>query len=104
MPIIIPKIISGNSDRIKYLYRMLELLRLEHNAKGKLFKEGKLSETEFRTYQQGEFRDKSDKIFAELNPLKEKMGMFELDSPKKQLKYDGKAETKWDSNIDLKKI
>ena len=100
----IPTNITIDDDKVKYLYRVLELLKLEHNEKGKLFLDGFLSEKEFRDYQKGEFKNKKDKIFLLLGPIREAIGMTQLDSPKMKLKYDGKAETKWDSEINLTTI
>lgn len=110
----IPQIIQTNEDRVKYLYRVLELLRLEHNKKGQEFREGKITEKEFREYQKGEHREKTAKIFADLNPIKDKLGMFEMlkgnklqvkeDDPRLFFKEQGEKEIKWDKDIDLTKI
>ncbi len=102
----IPNILITNQDKLKFLYRAMELLRLEHNERGKMFREGKISEKEFRDYQNGEFNQKTEKIFAELNPLKEKLGLFQLPKDnltdtKSLLKQQGMQETKWDKSISL---
>jgi len=83
---------------------------LEHNVWGKNFREGKLTEKEFRNYQKYNFEPRNQKVFALLNPIKEKLGMFQLnplnnpDDPKLLLKEQGKQETKWDISINLKQI
>ena len=110
----IPTTIKKDEDKVKFLYRALELLRLEHNKLGDDFMAGKITEKEFRNYQKGEHREKTAKIFKELNPIKEKLGMFEMldkdgilkdeNDPKVSLKEDGKKEAKWDLSINLKQI
>ena len=110
----IPTTIKKDEDKVKFLYRTLELLRLEHNKLGDDFRAGKITEKEFRDYQKGEHREKTNKIFDELNPIKEKLGMFEMldkdgiiineEDPRLSLKEDGKKETKWDLSINLKEI
>jgi len=47
------KLPSNKKERITYLYRMLGMLTEQHNQKGKDFRDGKISEKEFRKYQDG---------------------------------------------------
>ena len=63
-------------DRIKYLYRFQELLRLFHNQKGKDFRDGKITEEEFRTFQEGWFKKRNLLICRELNKCKQSMQEF----------------------------
>ena len=110
----IPATIETNEDKVRFLCRVIELLRLEHNEWGKSFREGKLTEKEFRNYQNGEFHQKISKISLILNPIKESLGMFQLDprfnpsilpdDSRLLLEEQGKQETKWDSKIDLTQI
>ena len=107
---IIPTIITTDEDKIRFLYRAIELLRLEHNIKGKEFRDGKISEKTFRDYQKYNFEPRNEKLFAMLNPIKEKLGMFQLDltknpnDPRWLLKEQGQQETKWDNSINIKQI
>ena len=102
--------IKGNEDKIKFLYRTIELLRLEHNEKGKDFREKKISEIEWNNYVKNSFEPRSKNIFSTLNQLNDKLGINRidpsenLDDPRLKLKADGKKETKWDTIIDIKKI
>ncbi len=103
----IPIIIITDQDKVKFLYRAIELLRLEHNEKGKVFREGKMTEKEFRDYQNYDFEPRNQKLFSILNPIKDKLGMFQMskeknpNDPRLAYKEDGKKETKWDKDIDL---
>ena len=58
-------------DRIEYLYRFQELLRLYHNKKGKDFSDGKIEEKEFRNFQSNWFNPRNNLICVELNKCKE---------------------------------
>ena len=106
----IPTEIKTDEDKVKFLYRNIELLRLEHNAKGKDFREGKMTEADFRNYQKGDYRIRQTKLFELLSPIKEKVGLYTLnpnehpDDPRLKLKEDGKIATKFDKKIDITKI
>ena len=106
----IPKSIRKDEDKIKYLYRSLELLRLEHNVKGKDFRDKKISQMEWVSYVKKIFEPKSKKLFLVLNPLKENMGFYKVNVEGKSnvlglnLKANGKKETKWDKDISLEKL
>jgi hypothetical protein len=99
-----------DEDKIKSLYRTLELLRLEHNKKGADFRKGKITEAEWKDYVKNSFEPRNQKLFEKLNFIKEKLGIFQLDpeknpdDPKLKLKEDGKKEAKWDKDIDVTKI
>lgn len=101
----IPTNCITDEDKIKFLYRALELLRLEHNEEGKKFREGKISESQFRDYQRNSYKPRMKKIGLILNPIKEKQGLFKNEeSPKWEWKEDGKKEVKWDNDINLTEI
>lgn len=59
-------IYTKNNDRYAQLYRLLELLRLEHNQKGKLYSTGQLSKTEWVYYLNNTFNPKQDLIINEI--------------------------------------
>jgi len=106
----IPTKITKDEDKVKFLYRAIELLRLEHNEMGRKFREKEITEKEWEDYVMNDFRPRSAKLFEMLNPIKEKLGMFQIDpktdpdNPNLKLKEDGKKESKWDEDINIKQI
>lgn len=110
----IPKTLTTNQDKLKYLYRVVELLRLEHNEKGKDFREGKMSEKDFRAYQKYDFEPRNQIVFFEINNILEAEGVTKKESMLaeptakqiefEQLKLAGEKETKWDKDINLTEI
>lgn len=54
-------------DRLKYLYRFQETLRLFHNVQGKKFRDGKMTETEFRRFQKEWFGNRNQLICTEIH-------------------------------------
>ncbi len=58
-------------ERLKYLYRFQEMLRLFHNEKGKDFHTGKMTEKAFRDFQHEWVRNRKLLICAEINKCKE---------------------------------
>jgi len=54
------------SERYAQLYRLQELLRLEHNSKGKLYSTLQITESEWKYYLNNEFTPKEDLIISEL--------------------------------------
>ncbi|NGX49312.1 MAG: hypothetical protein K940chlam5_00910 [Candidatus Anoxychlamydiales bacterium] len=111
-----PKNCNTNDNKMKFLYRALELLRLEHNEEGRKAREGTIPMKQFRNYQENSWKPKSKKIANELNQIKEIEDMFRSmpdengkpTNPKLievcQLKIEGKQETKWDKDIKLETI
>ncbi len=114
MAIEIPIKIIADKDKLKYLYRMVELLRLEHNEKGKGFREGKMTEKDFMDYQKNDFELRNQKLFSEINQLKEKLDMFRnynkgigissnlIESM--EIAEDGKIAIEFDKDINITKI
>jgi len=110
----IPTTITTDQDKLKYLYRVEELLRLEHNERGKEFRDGKVNEKDFRDYQRNDFEPRNQVVHFEINNILEREGitykedMFAETTEKQdlyeQLKQDGKVEAKWDNEINLKEI
>jgi hypothetical protein len=60
-------------DKIEFCYIAQETLRLDHNIKGKDFRDGKLTETEWNTYREGIFRPKSMLISEEILAHREEL-------------------------------
>lgn len=61
-----PTSVVSNESRYAYAYRLQELLRLEHNRKGKDFREGKISEKQWKEYKETQFTPKSDLIIEDI--------------------------------------
>ena len=66
MAIIFPQDCTTPAERTEYCYRAQELLRLDHNAKGADFKDGKINENEWIDYKENTFMPKSDEIVKNL--------------------------------------
>jgi hypothetical protein len=105
-----PPTATTDDDQIKFLYRVMELLRLDNNKNGQDFLDGKLSKDDWEKYKKDEFNPKLMKVCVQLNALKEKAGMYKINpltdrtNPKLQLKTIGITESKWDIYIDLNSI
>lgn len=58
----------SNVNNIRYaqLYRLQELLRLEHNLKGKQYTSGQINKTDWEKYLNQEFNPKEELITAEI--------------------------------------
>ena len=110
----IPTTITTDQDKLKYLYRTVELLRLEHNERGKDFRDGKMSEKDFRDYQKYDFEPRNQIVFFEINNILEAEGVTKKESMLaeptakqiefEKLKVEGEKETKWDKDINLKEL
>lgn len=107
--------IKTDKDRIKLLYRVVELLRLKHNEKGKDFREGRMTEKDFRNYQRNDFEPRNERLYSEINILKEKLdltrdyseikGEFSPNIKESQRLFEeGVKSIEFDKYIDLKKI
>lgn len=72
----IPMSITDDQTKMKYLSRQIELLRLEHNKKGKDFEDGKISKKDFDKYLKDNFEPRIKDAFSDLNQLKEKSNLF----------------------------
>lgn len=103
-------------NKIKFLYRNLELLRLEHNEEGRKAREGEITMEQFRTYQKEDFGIRQKKVLVEIGKIKDTEDMFRPNrkgkeqkniprnnkfSEGQQLKEEGKLDTTWDVEIDI---
>ena len=66
-------------DRIEYLYRFQELLRLYHNKKGQEFRDGKITEKEFKEFQSNWFDPRNNLLCAEINKCKQHFKQVSVD-------------------------
>jgi len=63
--------VTSNSDRYVYLYRLQELLRLEHNGRGKDFRDKKITKSQWLEYEDIDFNPKSSMISTEICKYRE---------------------------------
>jgi len=68
--VVFPPGITTMEDKHRYLFASQETLRQEHNAKGADFREGKITEKEFRDYQRLVFGPKSDALSVAITGLR----------------------------------
>lgn len=74
---------SSAGDRTEYLYRLQEKLLLEHNANGKDFRDGKITETQWRAYLADTYEPRSKRIEDEILIERKRMkGRDETYTPK----------------------
>lgn len=111
-----PTKLKTNQDKLKYFYRALELLRLEHNAKGA--EVGKtLTLEEFRSWQKNDWEARQKNVLNEINIIKEAEGITKAEVDKdgkevktaKQIEFEalketGSIDTSFDKDIDIKSI
>ena len=64
------KLPKNTSDRLKYLYRLQEKLRLFHNKKGEQCRNGDMSMKEFRIFQNMWFEPRNILICTLINECK----------------------------------
>ena len=69
-------------DRLRYLCKLQETFRLYHNRKGKKFRDGKITEKEFRDFQNGWYNSCNLLICKETNKCQSKMSDFVANSKK----------------------
>ena len=110
----IPLTITTDKDKLKFLYRAVELLRLEHNVKGKEFRDGIISRWDFDDYIRTSFEPRNQRLFAEINQLKEKLDLVRNYNTEggfspnlieaRKIKGEGKEMKEFDKDIDLTKI
>lgn len=62
----VPFNITTASDKTEYAYIAQEALRLEHNKKGKDYRDGKISKEEWLSWEEDYFRPRSGAITAEI--------------------------------------
>lgn len=61
-----PTSVTSDESRYAYLYRLQELLRLEHNRKGKEFREHKITGKSWDEYKDTKFEPKSLLLSTEI--------------------------------------
>lgn len=104
---IFPEKITTEEEKLKYVYRAEELLRLEHNEQGAKFRNSEITEQEWLAYVR-DFETRNKNILYERNILTESLGHLQ-DTPESRtaselLKSSAINDTKFDADIDVKKI
>jgi|APSaa5957512535_1039671.scaffolds.fasta_scaffold28984_3 hypothetical protein len=95
-----------DDEKLKFLYRVSEKLRLEHNNKGKDFKDGVITKVEFNTYIKNNFLVKQKIVLREINLIKDALDFFNPDKRDEiqTLKEVGKKANNLDKDIDITKL
>lgn len=65
-----PQSAQTDLDKLEFAYAAQEKLRAEHNSKGADFRNGVITEDEFRGYLRDRFKQKKDLICSEILRLK----------------------------------
>ena len=68
-----PTTVVTIGEKWMFLQKLYEALRRDLNAKGKQFRDGVITEAQFRNYQAGEFMEKEDAIMLEINALRKEV-------------------------------
>lgn len=66
-----PLTVNDDGEKLAYLSRARELLRLEHNAMGKKYRDGEITENEWQKYLSEQFEPKNKQISHEIAKLRE---------------------------------
>lgn len=67
------KLPKDEVDKLKYLYRLKEILRLYHNEQSKNYKDGKITLAAFRKFQKTWFKPRNFLVCETINNCKNAM-------------------------------
>lgn len=95
------KLPKNSEDRLKYLYKFQETLRIYHNNKASQTKEGELTLKEFRKFQQGWFNERNQLICVEIAKCKSQLTEKEKESLLQDGSIKNKELYKKDKNIKI---
>lgn len=91
-------------EKMRWLHRAIELLRLQHNNKGADFRNGVITEQEWNEYLVT-FENRNKKLLRAMNIVRENHGITELTKAERdQMKtvwLDGRDATDLDADIDI---
>lgn len=62
-----------DNDRYAQLYRLQELLRIEHNKEGAKYKQGLITKQQWETYLSTDFEEKQQLISGEICKIRQKI-------------------------------
>lgn len=75
-----PTLATTTQDKLEFCYIAQEKLRIEHNAKGKDYRDGKISKAQWEAYLKDSFMEKSVAITRDL--------VIQKNALKKSIKYE----------------
>ena len=103
MAIKYPEIIKTDTDKVDWLYRAQEKLRIEHNTMGQTLNDGGITQEQWLAYK-GEFRAKNCALCEEIAPLRTVLYEDLSDAERSAAKSASKTSTKHDDDIDLELV
>ena len=98
--LVMPGTITTNSDILVYTIKVQEKLRLEHNAKAKLLKEGKITKTDWDIYLAKEYYPRLELLIGEHLKKKEALRKEDLSSIDLSTTFEKKEEPTKGTSID----
>ena len=112
MAIKYPTSVKTEDEKLEYLCRCREKLRLEHNEKGADFRNGDISEAQWLDYKNNSYRPRSFELEQSYAPIKDsriqseaiKQGVAARDVDIASIKEPLKISTKHDANINLSEL
>lgn len=93
------------NERVRILNRILERLRLRHNAMGDDFRNGVITEAEWKTFLQV-WEPRFQRVCNILNVIRDNQGFFITTNLEtyRILKEEGKVLTTYDADIDIETV
>lgn len=101
----IPQKFTTEEEKLKYVYRTEELLRLEHNENGAKFRDGQITEQEWKEYLK-DFEGRYTNVLHERATLRDSLGLNLVSAQHalELIKTEAKADSKYDVDVDIKTI
>lgn len=104
---IFPEKLATDEEKLKFAYRAKEILRLEHNAKGDQFRDGKVSKDEWTEYVK-DFEGRFTNVLYEIATLRDALGHSRVSAKNiseiETFKSAAKIDVQYDVDIDVKMI
>jgi len=93
------------AQKVRILYRIIERLRLRHNEVGAQFRNGEITEAEWKAFLEV-WEKRHQRVYHILNVIKENKGLFSEAKIAEiiALKQDGKILTDYDADIDIETV
>lgn len=93
------------AQKVRILYRIIERLRLRHNEVGAQFRNGEITEAQWKAFLEV-WEKRHQRVYHILNVIKENQGLF-LEAKMTEirtLKEKGKVLTDYDADIDIETV
>lgn len=91
-------------EKMRWLHRAIELLRLQHNNKGTDFRNGVITEQEWKSYVTL-FEQRNAKLLRAMNLVRKNVGLTDMTPAEREqsktIWLDGKDATDLDADIDI---